>query len=186
MARKTDRKTKDKRPKVLAEKEVMFNLGELSHPNFPTFFLDNRPSHEDSLYLLWEENASLSKFLKKQTVSLFQMLLMLEQAAKGLHFLHRHGIVHCDFKPDNLILCRRYLVRLIDFGEAYFLPGFNRRRHNKGQPGRTFPYAAPEAYSRGGEITPALDVYAFGVTMYRCFFGEYQWGVLLRQHKLDL
>jgi serine/threonine protein kinase len=105
------------------------------------------------------------------------MLAMLEQAAKGLYFLHRNGVVHCDFKPANIILCRRFLVRLIDFGEAHSLAAGKR-----GNPGRTFPFAAPEVYARG-EITPALDAYALGVTIYRCLFGDYMWGGLLRKHK---
>lgn len=102
---------------------------------------------------------------------------MVEQAAKGLYFLHKHGIVHCDFKPANLILCRRFLVRLIDFGEAHSL-----RANKRGNPGFTFPYAAPEVYARGN-ITPALDVYALGVTIYRCLFGDYMWGKLLKRHR---
>lgn len=73
-------------------------------------------------------------------VSLYNLVLLLEQAAKGLVFLHERGIVHCDIKPGNLILCRRLLLRVIDFGEAY---GYLREGEGEGRPGRTFPFAGP-------------------------------------------
>jgi serine/threonine protein kinase len=41
---------------------------------------------------------------------------MMEQAAKGLHFLHKKGIVHVDFKPANIIVGRKFLIKLTDFG----------------------------------------------------------------------
>jgi serine/threonine protein kinase len=41
---------------------------------------------------------------------------MLEQAAKGLLFIHRSNILHLDYKPANLIVGKKYLVKVCDFG----------------------------------------------------------------------
>jgi serine/threonine protein kinase len=53
---------------------------------------------------------------KSATLSFYQKLFMLEQAAKGLLFLHRSSIVHLDFKPANLVVGKKHLLKLCDFG----------------------------------------------------------------------
>ena len=49
-------------------------------------------------------------------LSFYQKLFMLEQAAKGLLFIHRSSILHLDYKPANLIVGKKYLVKVCDFG----------------------------------------------------------------------
>ena len=44
--------------------------------------------------------------------------LVLEQICAGLHYAHREGIVHRDIKPANLMLDRREVIRILDFGIA--------------------------------------------------------------------
>lgn len=91
---------------------------------------------------------------------------MLEQAAKGVLLLHKSGIVHLDLKPANLIVGKKFLVKVCDFGESFLL----------GQPikthkfGLSFPFAAPEAYAHPKIITEKYDVYSLGVTIFRCLF----------------
>ena len=38
-----------------------------------------------------------------------------------LEFLHKNGIAHRDFKPDNLMLTKDYHLKVIDFGTAKFV-----------------------------------------------------------------
>lgn len=53
---------------------------------------------------------------KCKGTTLFQKLFLLEQAAKGLLFLHKNKIIHLDFKPGNLVVGKRFLLKLCDFG----------------------------------------------------------------------
>lgn len=121
-------------------------------------------------------------------ISVYQMLQMMEQAAKGLYFLHKHDIVHVDFKPANIIVGRKLLIKLTDFGESHLLT----KPANRSQFSYTFPYASPEIFSiskpgkkdgKQNQITPEADVYSLGVTIYKCFFGDYIWGSRLKQYK---
>ena len=41
---------------------------------------------------------------------------MMVQVAKGLLFLHKHGVIHVDFKPANVLVGRKLLLKLTDFG----------------------------------------------------------------------
>lgn len=64
---------------------------------------------------------------------------MLEQAAKGLLLLHKNNIFHLDVKPANIIIGKKFLVKICDFGESY-IQNSTPKNHAFG---RSYPYAPP-------------------------------------------
>ena len=97
------------------------------------------------------------------------MLGLAERYAAGLDALHRAGIVHRDVKPSNVMLREDGSAALTDFGlakgAAYTL------LTRPGQVLGTLDYLAPELV-RGGEATPASDVYALGCVAFECPAGH--------------
>src|SRR5262249_35562596 len=97
-----------------------------------------------------------------QGIAPFELVRYLVEAAEAVDYLHAKGILHCDIKPDNLLLVRdqvRYHVRLADFGVARLLEGTVQGPISLvGTP----PYIAPEVWKdRPG---PASDQYALAVS----------------------
>ncbi|MFN2470450.1 MAG: serine/threonine-protein kinase [Gaiellaceae bacterium] len=88
--------------------------------------------------------------------------------AGGLDALHRHGVVHRDVKPSNVMLRAGGKAALTDFGlakgRAYTV------LTRPGQVMGTLDYIAPELIT-GGEATPASDIYALGCVAYECATG---------------
>jgi serine/threonine protein kinase len=64
----------------------------------------------------------------------------------GLRHLISYGIVHLDLKPINILVCRAYITKIIDFGESYhpdICPKSKKYPILDYTPGRTYPYTAP-------------------------------------------
>lgn len=85
-------------------------------------------------------------------------LKILYQIATALRDLHAAGIVHRDLKLDNFKESYSGVIKLFDFGISSPDNGYQ-TKENKG----TIEYAAPELYQANAIITPAMDIYAFGV-----------------------
>src|SRR4051794_12086676 len=96
-------------------------------------------------------------------------LAWLEQAATALDAAHRHGIVHRDVKPANLLLNERDEVTVADFGIASSA-GMDSMTLTGTVLG-TAGYLAPEQ-AQGERSTPASDLYALAVVAYELLSGE--------------
>lgn len=91
------------------------------------------------------------------------------QACRGLNGLHRlvPPLLHCDLKPDNILLGLDSTVRLVDFGLSRRLLHTGMVAAGQG----VIKYMAPEA-SQQQECTPASDVYSLGLVLYEGLTGK--------------
>jgi serine/threonine-protein kinase len=96
-------------------------------------------------------------------------LAWLEQAAAALDAAHRHGIVHRDVKPANLLLNERGEVRVADFGIAS-AAGFESLTLTGTVLG-TAGYLSPEQ-AAGERAGPPSDLYSLGVVAYELLSGR--------------
>ncbi|KAL9458875.1 hypothetical protein AB3S75_007707 [Citrus x aurantiifolia] len=93
------------------------------------------------------------------------------QIARGLLYLHedcRAQIIHCDIKPQNILLDDYYNARISDFGLAKLLT-LNQSKAIKTAIRGTKGYVAPEWF-RNSTITAKVDVYSFGVLLLEIIF----------------
>ncbi|KAJ9559387.1 hypothetical protein OSB04_014001 [Centaurea solstitialis] len=111
-------------------------------------------------------NDTLAAFLfREMKPSWTQRSYIAVGIAKGLAYLHEAcstQIIHCDIKPQNILLDEYYNARISDFGLAKLL-SMNQSRTNTGLRG-TKGYVAPEWF-RNAPVTVKVDVYSFGVLL---------------------
>jgi len=131
----------------------MRSLDQLHHPAVVTFF--HHFVDDQILFLVMEYCAGgnlRAKMLRRPTPP-HTVMQWGKELADTLHFVHQHGIVHHDIKPDNLLFTLEGVLKIGDFGVA---------NRNFG----TRAYLAPEVLlgeADAGDVR--VDVYALGITL---------------------
>jgi tetratricopeptide (TPR) repeat protein len=166
-------------------------LARLSHPNVVSVH-DVGTLPGDRVFVAMElvDGITLRKWLKAEQRSWRQVLPVLVAAGRGLVAAHEAGLVHRDFKPDNVIVGNDGRVRVMDFGLAKARPGVDSGPIPRvsaadllvdtkspladtltvaGTVPGTPAYMAPELYE-GQAADAASDQFSFGVTLFEALF----------------
>ncbi|WP_320670722.1 protein kinase domain-containing protein [Patulibacter defluvii] len=98
-------------------------------------------------------------------LSVPETVSLVGQAARGLDYAHRNGVIHRDVKPGNILLSEDGTVKIADFGIAKAMAEESSITQIGSVVG-TASYLAPEQ-ATGGDVGPAADIYALGVVTYQ-------------------
>jgi len=96
------------------------------------------------------------------------------QAARGLAYSHKEGLIHRDVKPANLLLDEEGVIKILDLGLALFSEDQSASltvMHNENVLG-TADYLAPEQAINSHEVDRRADIYALGCTFYFTLTGH--------------
>jgi serine/threonine protein kinase len=94
---------------------------------------------------------------------------LLSPLLDALHTLHRHDLLHCDIKPDNIFLGVGFEPILIDLGSArWHVPGVGVEESSTYS---TYFSAIEQVTDRFGPIGPWTDIYQLSAVLYRCVTG---------------
>lgn len=159
----------------------------LSHPSIVTihdFGLD-----AGRLFIVMEyiPGTDLKTILhSRSNFSVDEALPLIIQAAAGIGYAHRAGLVHCDVKPQNMLVTPDQRLKVTDFGIARALASIHPDEQASvvwGSP----QYFSPEQAS-GLAPSPASDVYSLGVILYEMLTGRLPFTAtsataLARQHR---
>jgi formylglycine-generating enzyme required for sulfatase activity len=182
----TGPETADRRVRLLREARA---IARLSHPNVITVY--DAGTFGDRVYVAMEfvDGQTIDRWLAAAPRSWREILDVFVAAGRGLAAAHAAGIVHRDFKPQNVMIGRNGAVRVMDFGLALLaqasedppapaqvpaeatraaaLPTVTREGLVLGTPA----YMAPEQF-KGDPAGARTDQFSFCVALYEALHGE--------------
>jgi RNA polymerase sigma factor (sigma-70 family) len=141
----------------------------LKHPNIVPVLGGGRTPAGGYFFVMDLADSDLQRRIHRGRIAVRQSLEWLRQAAAGVHFAHKQGIIHCDLKPSNLLLSRESNVIVSDFGLACRAEQMVCNRRLAGTPA----FMAPEQIVGSGKgISPTTDIYGLGATLYALLTGR--------------
>lgn len=143
----------------------------LSHPNIVTVHDFGLDSGQLFIVMEFVPGSDLKTLIKQRgRFSPEEAVPLLVQACAGIGYAHRAGLVHCDVKPQNLLVTPDMRLKVTDFGIARALSTIHPEEKTNivwGSP----QYFSPEQ-AAGAAPSPASDVYSLGVIMYEMLSGS--------------
>ncbi|XP_020537664.1 lysM domain receptor-like kinase 3 isoform X2 [Jatropha curcas] len=160
-----------KKMDMQASKEFFAELKVLTHVHHLNLVRLIGYCVEGSLFLVYEyiENGNLSQHLRgseRDPLPWSSRVQIALDSARGLEYIHEHTVpvyIHRDIKSANILIDKNYRGKVADFGLTKLT-----EVGSASLPTRlvgTFGYMPPE-YAQYGDVSPKVDVYAFGVVLY--------------------
>ncbi|CAJ2653713.1 unnamed protein product [Trifolium pratense] len=164
-------KTAIKKMDVQASTEFLCELKVLTHVHHLNLVRLIGYCVEGSLFLVYEhiDNGNLGHYLHgigKEPLPWSSRVQIALDSARGLEYIHEHTVpvyIHRDVKSANILIDKNLRGKVADFGLTKLIEVGSSTLHTRLV--GTFGYMPPE-YAQYGDISPKIDVYAFGVVLF--------------------
>lgn len=142
--------------------------GKLSHPHIIAIY-DAVTEEEDS-YLVMEyvDGQTLEHFCTPEALlPLDRIVEIMFKASLALDYAYRHGVIHCDIKPANIMIAGETDIKVTDFGAAFYDAADHTYLTGVGSPA----YMSPEQVLEK-QLNHQTDIYSLGVVLYQMISGK--------------
>ncbi|MBQ8998862.1 MAG: serine/threonine protein kinase [Clostridium sp.] len=156
------------------ESKKVYNL---KHPNIISI---NTASHDDEyIYITmpYLKRGSLHNLLNMRYLTLKEIIKYSLDFLSAIEYVHSRGVIHCDIKPNNILIDDNNNAILTDFGSALYLNNGKARLKNV-----YYKHIAPEQCTNS-LISKKVDIYQIGTTLYRMCNGNYEYDKQAKRYK---
>jgi predicted ATPase/tRNA A-37 threonylcarbamoyl transferase component Bud32 len=150
----------------------------LDHPNICTVYEVGEADGRAFIVMQYVEGETLAARLARKPLDPVEALTIATRVAEALVQAHRHGIAHRDIKPQNIMVCGRDQVKVLDFGLAKTTGPLDAAGETESVLTRstgiagTVPYMSPEQV-RGEPLDGRSDIFSFGTMLQEMVTGRH-------------
>ena len=150
--------------KLFANESTALSL--LSHPNIVQVYTTAITNSTKYIIMEYVEGITLKKHIDHRgALPEREVLYYATQILSALDYIHSKGIVHCDIKPQNIILLQNGSIKVADFGIARLDAMLDRSKEKSDVALGTVYYVSPEQ-AQGKAPRAESDLYSLGVMLY--------------------
>lgn len=142
--------------------------GKLVHPHI--LAIHDAVSEADMSYIVMEfiDGPTLEHYCEPaQLLPIAKVVEIVFKCSLALAFAQRHGVIHCDIKPANILLKEDTHIKISDFGASQYDSAEHTQLKGVGSPA----YMSPEQI-QDKELSHQTDIYSLGVVMYQLLTGK--------------
>jgi WD40 repeat protein len=144
----------------------------LDHPHIVSVYEVGECAGQPFFSMQLIEGGSLADLAQRPTAEPRHCAVLLERAARAIHYAHQRGVLHRDLKPSNILLDQEGQPHITDFGLAKRIDAEGSLT-NSGALIGTPNFMAPEqAAGQRNAVTTATDVYGLGAVLYSLLAGR--------------
>ncbi|MEG0855524.1 MAG: serine/threonine-protein kinase [Terrisporobacter sp.] len=153
-------------------------ISKLRHPNIITI---NYASYDDDyIYLTmpYYKNGSLNQLLDQRSLTVKEIIKYSIDFLSAIYYIHDNNMIHCDIKPNNILINDNNQAILSDFGSAIQLDyaGLGKLKNVY------YKHIAPEQCVTS-TVNKSIDIYQIGTTLYRMCNGNEEYNNQLKKYK---
>ena len=150
----------------------------LNHPNIISI---KHASYDDNyIYIVmpYFKKGSVYNLLQNESLTIREIIKYALDFLQAVYYIHKNNMVHCDIKPNNILISDENKAILTDFGSALYLnEDGNAKLKNV-----YYKHIAPEQ-CLNSTINKKIDIYQIGTTLYRMCNGNEEYNKQLRRYK---
>jgi len=151
-------------------------IATIDHPNVCTIYEIGEEAEQPYIVMQYVQGETLGQRMRRGRLSLAEVVDIARQIAAALGEAHRHGIVHRDIKPGNVMLSASGIVKVLDFGlaKAFLRAPDDATEQLISRPdvvAGTTPYMSPEQLL-GEPLDGRSDIFSLGVMLYELATGK--------------
>ncbi|SCH38955.1 MULTISPECIES: serine/threonine-protein kinase [unclassified Romboutsia] len=150
----------------------------LRHPNIITI---NHASYDDDyIYIVmpYFRNGSLYNLMQNENLTIREIIKYALDFLQAVYYIHNNNMVHCDIKPNNILISDENRAVLTDFGSSLYLDiEGNAKLKNV-----YYKHIAPEQCI-SSTINKKIDIYQIGTTLYRMCNGNEEYNKQVKRYK---
>ena len=166
----------DSKNLILFIREIK-TLAKLKEHQNIAHFIDTGTSEKGKPFFVMDyiDGEPINVYCDKNKLPINERILFFRQILDAINHLHKTGILHCDIKPNNIIVDLNGIPKVIDFGIASRYGAFisDQNSHTTFlQQAFTLNYASPEQIRGDKNLKPATDIYSLGVVLYELLTGQ--------------
>jgi len=163
-------------------------LARVNHSNIIQIYNVHDEGDHISLVMEYFNSKTLTQFQQETYCTLVQKLDLLQQLSSGLAAAHKNDVIHCDLKPNNILVNDQGLLKITDFGIALIANNENdlsadgnasiNAESSEGNEPMLYGsllYMSPEQIQKKS-LDYRSDIFSFGIVAYQLMVGSHPFG----------
>jgi tetratricopeptide (TPR) repeat protein len=152
---------------------------QLDHPNICTLYEIYEEKDKDYIVMQYIDGVTIDQIIGVKTLSFKKIVDIALQLCRGMREAHSIDVIHRDIKPGNIMIDKKGVVKILDFGLAKFTDdsaasksgSIGANLTEKGFVMGTVAYISPEQ-AKGKKLDKRTDIFSFGVLLYEMIEGQ--------------